>query len=204
MFIPEEFEFNDKNEIIAFIKQYSFGMLVSSVADALLATHLPFHIRARDEQTILTGHMAIANEQWKNIDGKTVMAIFSQPNAYISPAHYKKLLNVPTWNYIAVHVYGTFRIINQQDKGMEILEQMILQNEPGYKLQWDELPDDYKTRLYREIIPFEISITDIKATAKLSQNKTETERKNIIEALAASGDCLQTDIASFMKKACPY
>ncbi|WP_257088050.1 FMN-binding negative transcriptional regulator [Sphingobacterium sp. E70] len=53
------------------------------------------------------------------------MVIFSEPHAYISPMHYDKEESVPTWDYIAVHAYGTARIINNEDEKTEVLEQMI-------------------------------------------------------------------------------
>ena len=73
MFIPKEFEFTDRAEVIAFMKRYNFAPIVSSADGAPIATHLPFHIMERDGNIVLTSHMAKANVQWKNIEGQTVM-----------------------------------------------------------------------------------------------------------------------------------
>jgi len=204
MFIPKEFEFKDREEIIAFIRRYSFGVIVTTVDDVPVATHLPFHILIRDEKIVLTAHMAKANRQWKGIEEKPVLVIFSQPHAYISPTHYENPQSVPTWNYIAVHTTGKCTLVSDADKGMEILEQMILQSEPDYKQQWDGLSQEYRVNMYQGIVPFEIEVTDIKAAAKLSQNKTESERQQIITTLAQSKESTENDIADFMKKGCPY
>jgi transcriptional regulator len=200
MYVPKEFEFADQTEMIAFMKRYNFGVLVSQQNGVPLATHLPFHVMERDGQVFLTAHFAKANTQWKDIEEQQVLVIFSQPHAYISPVHYNKEQNVPTWNYVAVHAYGKCRRIQEMDKGMEILEQMIDQSEPGYRAQWERLDTLYKSKLYSEIVPFELEITDLKAAAKLSQNKTEGEQRRIINELEESVDSNEQDVAGYMKR----
>ncbi|MCF8450230.1 MAG: FMN-binding negative transcriptional regulator [Taibaiella sp.] len=200
MFIPKEFEITDKAEMIAFISRYNFGVIVSQKAGVPQATHLPFHVLEREGKVILTAHFAKANEQWKGIEEQEVLVIFSQPHAYISPSHYNKLQNVPTWNYMAVHVYGSCSLIHNTAKGFEILEQMMLQSEPSYMEQWKSLDEQYKTALYNGIVPFELTIHKITAAGKLSQNKTDAEKQRIIKALAASVDSAEKDIAEYMSK----
>src|SRR5690554_5190748 len=110
MYIPKHFADISAEEIAGFIQQYSFGMIVSMQDDIPLATHLPFVLgKATDGRLKLTSHFAKANPQWENMQGQTVLLVFSEPHAYISPSHYDAVLSVPTWNYIAVHVYGQVR-----------------------------------------------------------------------------------------------
>ncbi len=198
MFIPKEFEITDKAEMITFIRRYNFGVIVSQKAGVPQATHLPFHVLEHDGNVILTAHFAKANEQWKGIEEQDVLVIFSQPHAYISPSHYDKLQNVPTWNYMAVHIHGRCNLIHDTEKGFEILEQMIIQSEAGYMDQWKNLDEKYKKGLYNGIVPFELVIHKIKAAGKLSQNKTEAEKQRIIATLAASKDSAEKDLAEYM------
>src|SRR5690606_3894178 len=115
-----------------------------------------------------------------------VLIIFSEPHAYISPKNYDKELNVPTWNYISVHAYGQGKIINEFERVYQILESTIENYEIEYKQQWNKLPHDFKTKMISGIVAFEINVTETQAKEKLSQNKTENERKNIINSLSSS------------------
>jgi transcriptional regulator len=199
VFVPKYFEITDRDEVIAFIKRYNFGLLISQSEGKPLATHLPFNVAEKEGQLILSAHMAKANSQWKDIEGQEVLVVFSEPHAYISPSHYDKVESVPTWNYVSVHAYGACKLINEVAQGMEVLEQMIMQSEPAYKQQWDGLSEKYKADMYRGIMPFEITINSIKAAGKLSQNKTAAERQRITEALLSSQDGAARDLAGYMK-----
>src|SRR3546814_4672540 len=98
--------FTDKNEIVDFMKRFSFATIITAKDSFPIATHLPFLVSVRGDNITLTSHFAKANEHWRDIQNNKVLVIFSEPHAYISPKHYDKELNVPTWNYISVHAYG--------------------------------------------------------------------------------------------------
>ncbi|MDQ2752852.1 MAG: FMN-binding negative transcriptional regulator, partial [Bacteroidota bacterium] len=164
-----------------------------------IATHLPFIITSEDENIILISHFAKANEQWKDIENGKVLVIFSEPHAYISPKHYDKELNVPTWNYISVHAYGKARLITETQRVIQILESTIDNYETSYQQQWNSLPGDYKLGLLHGIVAFEIWVTDLQGKKKLSQNKTGNEQENIINALSQSDDTNEKLIADYMK-----
>ncbi len=198
MYIPKEFQITDIDEAVAFMKRYSFGTIVSNMDGVPVATHLPFHVAKHAEQIVLSAHFAKANSQWETIQENDVLVIFSQPHAYISPQHYDKEQNVPTWNYVAVHAYGSCKLIIDNEKGMKILEDMIMQHEPGYINQWERLDNRYKDGLYKGIVPFEINVKSIQSAGKLSQNKSESEKKRIIEALSGSNDSVERELAEYM------
>lgn len=203
MFIPKEYELTDKAEILAFMRRYNFAAIISFANGTPIATHLPFHIMERDGKVVLTAHFAKANKQWRNIEDQTVMVIFSQPHAYISPKHYHKEQSVPTWNYVAVHSYGQCEVIRDTAKGLEILGQMILQSELEYKVQWERLDEKYKMGLYNGIVPVEITIERVEAAGKLSQDKTSEQRARVIDALQQSEDNAEKDIAEYMSRMNP-
>ncbi len=199
MYIPKHYEIKDKEDIIAFMQKYSFASIITSKNNIPIATHLPFIVREKDNQIVLTSHFAKANPQWKDILDNKVLIVFSEPHAYISPKYYTSNINVPTWNYIAVHVYGKGTIITDEDQSFSLLENMINNYEAAYKPQWDALSKDYKLKMLHGIIPFEITVTDIQAKKKLSQNKTEVERQNIISAFEKSNDQNEQMIAEYMR-----
>lgn len=197
MYIPKLNQMTDRTEIIDFIRKYSFGTIISIIDGKPVATHLPFLIEEREEKLILKSHFAKANPQAFGLENPLV--IFSEPHAYISPSNYEKEQNVPTWNYLAVHLYGTATLIHEYDKVVALLDETILNYEAAFKAQYEKLPATYKDGLIKGIVAFEIEVTEIQAKKKLSQNKTENERKNIIDSLSRSSDSAEKSIADYMK-----
>ncbi len=200
MYIPPINIMRNNDEIIEFMRRFSFITMITSEDDTPIGTHLPILVRVENDRIILSGHIAKQNNQWKDIENNTVLIIFTEPHSYISPKLYEKEINVPTWNYMAVHVYGKATIIHDMDSVIELLEHTIENYEPSYKSQWDSLTESYKLSLAKEIIAFSISVEDIQAKKKLSQNKTRNERNTIISSLSNSSNTNEQLIAEYMQK----
>ncbi len=200
MYISKQNLTTDENEIIEFITQYSFAAIVTSNNDRPNASHLPFVIEKRGDKTILIGHFAKANPQWKELLNNEVLVVFSEPHAYISPKLYDKELNVPTWNYIAVHAYGKARILSETTHMLEVMEKSINAFEADYMTQWNKLPEEYKLKMLNGIVAFEIEVSSFEASKKLSQNKTSAEQHRIIESLSRSEHDVERQIGIYMKK----
>lgn len=200
MYIPSFNSFTDRKEIIAFMQRYSFASIITVMDDVPFATHLPFLVREENDKLILRSHFAKANPQSKQVFGKTSLVIFTEPHAYISPSNYETETSVPTWNYIAVHAYGKAIILEDVEQKAELLKHTIEAFEPAYYQQWKGLPDDYKLKMMNGIVAFEMEVTDLQAKKKLSQNRTETEKQNIIDSLGKSVDTNEREIAEYMKK----
>lgn len=200
MYTPNHFRFEDRAEKIAFMKQYSFATIITVKDHIPLATQLPFVVDDRSDKLVLSSHFALANEQAKYIEANTSLVIFAEPHAYISPGHYDKWESVPTWNYMAVHAYGKAKITEDETAKIRALEQMIQFYEKDYLQQWNGLSDKFKTGMMKGIVAFELEVTDLQGQKKLSQNKTEAERKRIAEHLEKSGNTVEKDIADYIRK----
>jgi transcriptional regulator len=198
MYTPNNFRITDTQEAVGFMRKYSFATLVTSTNNIPLATHLPFLVEQRDDKIVLVSHFAKANPQANTIAEGTSLVIFTEPHAYISPKHYEKELNVPTWNYLAVHAYGKALVIEDKEKVAALLEKTITNYEADYLTQWNKLPADYKFKMMNGIVAFEIVVDDVQGKKKLSQNKTEQERQNIINSFSKSPDSNERDIAGYM------
>lgn len=199
MYTPSQFRFDSDAEMIAFMKRYSFATIVSIKNDRPVATQLPFVIDDGGDPLILSAHFAAANEQARLVLSGESLIVFTQPHAYISPAHYDKFESVPTWNYLAVHAYGVATIVEAESAKIQLLEQMIRVYEPEYFNQWNALSDRYKTGMAKGIVAFEFEVTELQGQKKLSQNKTDAERARIIESLQRNDDTGARDLAGFMK-----
>ncbi len=200
MYTPKNYLMQDKTELLSFMRRYSFAIIITAHQDYPEATHLPFVIEDRNGTIFLLSHFSKANPQWKSINDKPVLVIFAEPHAYISPSHYEKEENVPTWNYISVHAYGKGRILESAEDGFNLLGKTILTYEPEYQKQWAKLPDKFKNKEFKGIVPFEIEITDLQGKQKLSQNKSEYERNSIINTLSDSEASTEQQLAEYMRK----
>jgi transcriptional regulator len=190
----------DKTKIVDFMKRFSFATLVTSKEDFPIATHIPFVIKEEDDKVLLLSHVAKQNDQWKQIEDGPVLVIFNEPHAYISPANYEKDLNVPTWNYIAVHAYGRGQLMTEEEKVVSLLETTIANYDASYREQWNRLPEKYKLGQMMGIVAFTIEVTEIQAKEKLSQNKTHGEQQKIIHTLSGSNDTNEQITAEYMKQ----
>lgn len=196
MYIPSYYRNTDQEQLLAFAAAHPFAVICSNGTEIPLATHLPFTIRREDEKIILVSHFARANPHGTMLrDNDKALVIFSGAHAYISPVYYEKKENVPTWNYIAVHITGTVRLLHAEADKEKILLETILNFDPGYKKQWDELPRGYVSGMIKGIVAFEIEATNLEGKFKLSQNKTATEQEKI-----ANAPGMPEELAFHMKK----
>src|SRR6266851_4882644 len=189
MYIPKAFREDDISRLHTFMEAYSFATLVTQHESIPFATHLPFLLDPeRGPNGILLAHMARANPQWHDFaSAQEVLVIFQGPHTYISPSWYEVELSVPTWNYAVVHAYGLPYLIEDGEELYKLLKTLIQTHEAHFEKPWPfQLPDDYLQKMMRGIVGFEIEITRFEGKFKLSQNRTETERENVIAALQES------------------
>lgn len=201
MYLPEHFKSPDRDAAVAIMREYPFAILVSTDSgDEPFATHAPLAVDVRGEEIVLTGHFARANPHSGLLAlGMPVLAIFSGPHAYVSPAHYTTKKAVPTWNYIAIHAYGTARIHAPREDKDAAQKRLIADHEPGYADQWRGLDAGYQETMLDGITVFEIPVTRLEAKFKLSQNRPAADRANVAAA-QASGDEDARALAGWMAK----
>ncbi|MFT5506435.1 MAG: transcriptional regulator [Gammaproteobacteria bacterium] len=191
MYLPDHFKIEDLAEIDIFLKRYNFGQLITQQDGQMTATHMPFLVDLENNK--LLGHFARANLHWKSVDNQTALIIFSGPHDYISPSWYQSP-GVPTWNYQAVHIYGTCRIIDDDSGKSDIVNQLSQIHEAGFEKPWKP---EYPESMLRGIVGLEITLTDLQAKYKLSQNRSATDQQGAIDHLNESGS---TDLANAMQK----
>ncbi|WP_373084286.1 FMN-binding negative transcriptional regulator [Sneathiella sp.] len=187
MYVPPHFSVPGKETLVRLLPAASFATLVSTGDDgALIATHLPFsYDKTRGENGTLIAHMARANPHGKLLEKSEALTIFQGPHSYISPSYYATDINVPTWNYVAVHAYGTPEIIEDMEDVRALLERLTAENEREMPNPWSPAQLDRKrlTGLMRGIIAFEIPVSRIEGKAKLGQNKTAEDQAAVQAAI---------------------
>jgi transcriptional regulator len=196
MYIPTAFEQADKEKLFDFMQSHSFALLVSVRGGEPFATHLPLlPERDRGPHGCLLGHMARANPQWRDLDGRDVLAIFSGPHAYVSPSWYESSDVVPTWNYVAVHAYGTFQAI-EADELAHVLTATVATYERSMPKPWSiDSASDYFGKMARGVVGFRIAISRLEGKWKLNQNHPRERREKVMRELARSADPEAREIA---------
>jgi transcriptional regulator len=200
MYVPAAFRETDREKLFDLIEQYSFGLLVSQAGNEPFATHLPMLLdRGAGLNGRLIGHMARANPHWQTAAGQTALAVFSGPHAYVSPTWYEADNVVPTWNYVAVHVYGTFQAIEETARLLEIVGKYVKNYEAPFPQPWKFDPaSPYSQKLAQAIVGFEIDITRIEGKWKLNQNQPPERRERVVRALRASGSPADAAVADLI------
>lgn len=197
MYTPKPFTMDGPGAIRAHIEACPFAALVVKRESGLEAVHVPLLLDAdKDAQGggRLRGHIARANGVFDGgLEGTEVLAIFSGPQAYVSPGWYpSKQENpkvVPTWNYTAVHVVGTLHFHEGRDWLLRIVGDLTTRFEARQDEPWsvDDAPVDYIDAMTRAIVGVEIEITRLEGKAKLSQNRPAEDRAGVVEGLRLSG-----------------
>jgi len=204
MYTPAAHRVDDRDTLVAFMRSHAFATLVTHGADGLRATHIPMHVAIENDEVVLYAHMARANPQWHDFAAEAqVMATFLEPHAYVSPRHYANPVSVPTWNYAAVHAYGTPRLIEEHDQKHALMKSLIADYDDEYGARFPNLPEDYVAGMLRGVAAFAIAVTRLEARFKLSQEKTAADREGVIAALEASSDSGARATAALMRRHAP-
>lgn len=199
MYIPKYFAIQDEEMKYETIEQNSFATLFSQHNGEPYATHLPLVLNR--ETLTLYGHFARPNAQWKDSENQQVLAIFQGPHSYISPSWYETNKAVPTWNYVAVHVYGELEVVEDKQELLNSLQDLVHKYEDAqstYSL--DDVDPDYMAGLSKGIVGFKIKINKIEGKAKLSQNHSIERRNLVVEKLEKVGSEGSKRIAELMRK----
>lgn len=183
------FHSDDQATGIAFVRQRGFGVLTIQGPDSIMASHLPFVT----ETTHLDFHVPRSNAIGRLLrqDGpREALMIVSGPDGYISPDWYWVEDQVPTWNYIAVHLRGEVALRDPETLHGH-LEQLSATFEDRLKPKkpWvmDKMTDGVAEKMMKMLIPMRFTIRTIEQTWKLGQNKSDTARQGAAAGLEATG-----------------
>lgn len=196
MYIPSYSLVSDSKEILDFIQQNGFATLVSTVDGKPWATHLPL-VLSKDASE-LVGHVSRGNKAWKNFSDTEVLCIFQGPHTYISSSWYDHE-NVPTWNYMAVHVYGKIKIIEGEEllnSLKELTNKYEIHSEKPVTVEG--MRKSYIEKQMLGIVGVSVKITHFEAAYKLSQNRDEKNHAEIVRQLKKRGDASSANVAEEM------
>lgn len=184
------------------IREHPFGVIVvTTPGRALHASHIPFlRTSAADERPIrLAGHLARANELWKHLaDAPEVLCVFSGPHTFISSSWYQRD-DVATWNYAAVHVHATARLMSPDEIRAHVLA-------VTHRFEGDEaaggkaVSAESLDKLVPAIVGFELTARRVECALKMSQSKADDEYARVLQGLDARNTPADAEVARMMRR----
>jgi len=196
-----------KSDNLSFARRRSFGVLTVNGGDGVvgpLASHVPFVLS--DNNATFGAHLVRSNPIARLLEGGVpALMIVSGPDGYISPDWYGLDDQVPTWNYVAVHLRGTLRRLPDERlkphlSALSAQFEQRLAPKPAWTM--DKVSPDALERLERMIVPVEFSIDSVDGTWKLAQNKPEEARLGAADGLENAGlGMMAAELADLMRAA---
>ncbi|MBE6476538.1 MAG: FMN-binding negative transcriptional regulator [Propionibacteriaceae bacterium] len=181
MYVPEHFSF-DAAQLGALLQRVGAGDLVTNGPDGLDATFLPWSLNpAVGEHGALRTHVARVNPQWR--DEGPAMVILHGPDDYIDPADHAEPGQVPTWNYITMHVRGTLVAHEDPEWIIASLDELVGAQPTEWSI--DEMSPERLRGMTAAIVGVELRIESITGKAKMSQNRPSRDIDALADALEA-------------------
>jgi transcriptional regulator len=185
------FAWNDRAAVLAFVGQVSFAHLFAVTPDGPRVAHVPVVV-AGDR---LRFHLANGNALTPHLHGTVGLASFAGPNGYVSPDWYAGAHQVPTWNYLAAEIEGPVTRLDD-DALVALLDASTAEHEPRVGQRWTRAKMDPArfAAMCRAITGFELAVTHVRATAKLSQNKADADFAGVVAGLRGAGHGAIADV----------
>ncbi|NMP24723.1 FMN-binding negative transcriptional regulator [Sulfobacillus harzensis] len=204
MYIPKYYRLDDRERIGQYLSVHPFGTLVADDGARPIAAHMPFEWRAEKERLVLEAHVARGNPIARVASqGRSVLVIFQGPHSYVSSSWYRDP-NVPTWNYVAIHLYGICRELTGEE--FEAAMARLLNRYETGRPQgrtWERLDPTFRAQQMRAIVGLSIVVEEIQAAQKMSQNRTDEDFHSIVEHLEG-GSLPEQEVAEVMRTVRPH
>ena len=211
MYVPPYFEEQRLDVLRQLIHDCPLGTLVTLGAEGLNANHIPFEFDSVPApRGTLRGHVARANPVWRDFS-QTVdaLVVFLGPQSYVTPSWYPtKALSgevVPTYNYLAVHVYGSLQIHQEEDWLRGLVTRLTKRFEAQRAMPWQvtDAPAAFIGKQLRAIVGIEMQLTRLIGKWKVSQNRPAADRAGVIEGLTENADAASVALAAWVKDKAP-
>jgi transcriptional regulator len=203
VYVPPLFKEDRIDVLHDAIRRTGLATLVTLSQDGLIASHVPMLLDTEPAPYgTLIGHLARPNPQARGAIGEA-LAIFQGPEAYITPSWYatKRATGkvVPTWNYVAIHAYGTVAFFDDRERLRDVVTRLTDRQEAPRAEPWavTDAPADFTQGMLNGIVGFALPIARLEGKWKMSQNRPADDRAGVIAGLEAEG---QGDVAGLVPR----
>lgn len=181
-----------------FARKRAFGALTLSANPVPLIAHIPFLLSQDGSEALL--HLVRSNPIVREAEDRPARLIVTGPDGYVSPDWYGIDDQVPTWNYVSVHLTGTLQRLPQDALIPLLAAQSAAYEARLPKTPWtmDKTSDDVQARFLRMIVPFRLKIDTLDSTWKLNQNKDDAPRRAAAAAIESGFGSELLELAQLM------
>jgi transcriptional regulator len=195
MYIPPAFKEDRIDVLHAAIRAAGPATLVSMTPEGLFASHAPLLLDPDPAPYgTLIGHLAKANPHARLADQSVqTLVIFHGPNSYITPSYYAAKQEhgkvVPTWNYVAIHAYGTLEMFDDPAALLDMVTRLTEHHEQPRAQPWavSDAPDGFVQGMLRGIVGIRLPIARLEGKVKMSQNRPAADHAGVIAGLRQDG-----------------
>lgn len=195
MYVPAHFNEDRIDVLHDLIRATGLATLVSMTADGLIASHAPMMLDPDPAAYgTLIGHLAKANPHAHAADPSVqTLVIFQGPDGYITPSYYAAKKEhgkvVPTWNYAAIHAYGTLEVFDDPARLLAVVTRLTNRHETPRAQPWavSDAPDDFIEGMLRGIVGIALPISRLEGKVKMSQNRPAADHSGLVEGLRHDG-----------------
>ena len=203
MYVPPLFKEDRIDLLHDAIRGTGLATLVTLSQNGLIASHVPMLLDAEPAPCgTLIGHLARPNPQARGAIGEALV-IFQGPEAYITPSWYatKRATGkvVPTWNYVAIHAYGTVEFFDDRERLRDVVTRLTERQETPRAEPWavTDAPAEFTQGMLNGIVGFVLPIARLEGKWKMSQNRPAEDRAGVIAGLESEG---QEDVARLVPR----
>jgi transcriptional regulator len=195
VYIPAHFNEDRTAVLHDLIRAGGLATIVSMTADGMIASHAPLMLDPDPgPYGTLIGHLAKANPHARATNpGVQTLVIFHGPDGYITPSYYAAKKEhgkvVPTWNYTAIHAYGTLEVFDDPVRLLAVVTRLTNQYETPRAAPWavSDAPEDFVQAHLRGIVGIALPIARLEGKVKMSQNRPAADQTGVIEGLRLDG-----------------
>lgn len=205
-YLPAHFEETDPAMLHALVGAYPLATWVVQHQGELLVNHIPFLLDAqRGKHGTLIGHVARANPVWQALTVASSVAVFTGPQAYVSPNWYPSKQAhgkvVPTWNYASVHAHGVPQAFDDPARLLDLVTRLTRTHEARQAQPWQvsDAPADYLNSMLTAIVGIEIPVQRWVGKWKVSQNRPAADQQGVAAGLMAQGSEAAAQMAALVR-----
>lgn len=182
----------DEQVVKTFIDEHPFAFLTGCDAQHRpVATQVPVFIEESDGRRLLRGHIMKNTDHHKAFSqNENVLVVFTGNHVYVSGSWYSDPHTPSTWNYMSVHARGIIRFLDDLELE-DVLRKTTLHFEnqdQGSPTVFDNIPAEFKQKVMKAIVAFEIEVTEMDTVFKLSQDRDHKSYLNIMDKLRERGE----------------
>jgi transcriptional regulator len=193
------FASEDPDLVRQLVCEHPWGTLVTATSAGLAASHYPLLLDEEADGLTLLTHLGRPDEDVLEIDRGEVLVIVQGHHGYISPTWYSpQERKVPTWNFTVAHLHGTPQILDEEEN-LRVLTRLA----DHFERRLDEpahLEREYAAPIAKGTVGLRIPVDRFELKRKLSQNRDDRSRRNVIAALREEGPYRHLALAEEMER----